>query len=251
MIGRILKWVGIIMIIGLLGLVMVAKILDRPLPDSVKGPAAEALAAEVLASVRHDQFADTKWVSWTFPGGHSYIWHMPSNHAQISYGKTVVNMNLNNQSGTAIHKGKPIEGKQLANALDKAWSFWCNDSWWLIAPHKINDPGTTRAIVDVSEKHPGKRGLLVQYESGGVTPGDAYLWIVDADGKPTGYEMWVGIIPIGGIYASWDKYEPLHSGALVSLEHDMGILKTGLGPLRSGESYTDIGLESDIFASMR
>jgi hypothetical protein len=251
MIKRILKWLAIILIILVVGLVVAVKVMDEPIPASVEGPAAEALATEVLNNIKHDQLADTKWVSWAFPGNHKYVWHVPSNHAQISYGSTVVKMDLDEQTGVASRKGEPLNGDDLANAIARAWSFWCNDSWWLIAPHKIMDPGTTRSVVDVSADHPGKRGLLVQYESGGVTPGDAYLWLVDADGMPTGYEMWTAIIPIGGIFASWDKYEALHSGALVSTEHDMGILKTGLGPLRSGDTYNDVGLDEDIFASMR
>jgi hypothetical protein len=50
-----------------------------------------------------------------------------------------------------------------------------------------SDEGTTRSLVKNEDK---TNGLLVSYASGGVTPGDAYLWKLDANGLPQSYKMW-------------------------------------------------------------
>lgn len=250
MIKKILKWLAIIAIVLVVVAIIAIKVMSKPLPTGETGPAAEALAQEVLAAVNHSALEQTDWVSWTFPGGHAYVWHVTSNYAQISFGGTTVKMNLDEQTGKVYRSGTELAGSAADKAIKKAWSYWCNDSWWLIAPHKVMDAGTTRSVVDVSDRYPDHRGLLVQYASGGVTPGDAYLWLVDQTGQPTGYEMWVDIIPIGGLYASWADYQALHSGAMVSVEHNMGIAKMGLGPVRSGQTCQAVGLTEDIFAGM-
>ena len=69
-----------------------------------------------------------------------------------------------------------IKDEQLDVLRGKAYSFFCNDSFWMIAPFKAFDEGVTRTIVMSKE---GNQNLLVSYASGGVTPGDSYLWILD------------------------------------------------------------------------
>jgi hypothetical protein len=68
---------------------------------------------------------------------------------------------------------------------------------------KVFDPGTRRGIVILED---GSEGLLVSYTSGGVTPGDHYLWILEASGLPKAWRMWVNIIPIGGLEFGWTDW---------------------------------------------
>ncbi len=62
----------------------------------------------------------------------------------------------------------------------------------------------TKSLTKVYERRlvktkTNKDALLVTYTSGGTTPGDSYLWHLDASGKPESYQMWVSILPIGGL----------------------------------------------------
>ena len=76
--------------------------------------------------------------------------------------------------------------------IQTAQHFFNNDSFWLVAPYKVFEQGVERRIVD----YDGKKPLLVTYTSGGSTPGDSYLWILDENGFPTSYKMWVSLIPL-------------------------------------------------------
>ena len=106
-------------------------------------------------------------------------------------------------------------GDAAKQKLDKAFSAYINDAFWLNPMSKLFEPGTTRELVDVD----GKKALKVSYGSGGVTPGDSYVWMVEPDGKPTAVKMWVSVIPVKGITFAWDGWMTLKSGARVAIDH--------------------------------
>jgi len=115
-------------------------------------------------------------------------------------------------------ENKNIQGKEKKELLNTALGYFNNDSFWIVAPHKLFDPGVTRKIVLLDD---GNKGLLVSYTSGGTTPGDSYLWKVDENYLPKSYQMWVSIIPIGGIEATWDNWTATESGAYLSTKHEL------------------------------
>ena len=127
-------------------------------------------------------------------------------------------VDINKQKGVAFKNGKRVTGEKEAQMVDQAWRHWVNDSFWLNAPCKIKDPGTNRALVPLEG---GRQGLLVSYSSGGATPGDAYLWELDDNDRPVSWKMWVSIIPVGGVQASWENWQQLPTGALLATTHEM------------------------------
>jgi len=145
----------------------------------------------------------------------------------------------------AKKNGQALAGDEAQDIIRKAWEFWCNDSFWLNAPAKIFDAGVKRSVVELED---GKQGLMATYTSGGITPGDSYLWKLDDNGLPTGYKMWVNIIPIGGVEFSWEKWNTLPTGAQISTFHDGGMLNLDISNLNAGNSIAALGLSSDPFA---
>ena len=69
-----------------------------------------------------------------------------------------------------------------------------------------------------------KNALLVTYTSGGSTPGDSYLWHLDQDGKPKSFQMWVEILPIEGLEATWENWTTTESGAQFPTFHKLLVL---------------------------
>jgi hypothetical protein len=78
----------------------------------------------------------------------------------------------------------------------------------------------------------GTQALLVTYTSGGDTPGDSYLWKLQPNGFPISFKMWVSIIPIGGIEASWDEWQVTESGAFLPARHSIGPITLDMGDVR-------------------
>lgn len=84
------------------------------------------------------------------------------------------------------------------DAAAAAWTQFINDSFWLLAPTKLSQPGALRETDgDV---------LIVHYESGGVTPGDRYRLTVDpATALVTRWEYQLGSGREG--HANWSEYQ--------------------------------------------
>lgn len=94
-------------------------------------------------------------------------------------GKERVALDLWDKGGFATDdEGRALTGEALADRLEDAWAHFINDSYWLCAPFKVFDDGAVRAAVD------GK--LRITFEKAvGLTPGDAYLYTLDENGRPT------------------------------------------------------------------
>lgn len=217
--------------------------LRENLPEGVKGKSAEALADQVLESIDTEAFKEIPWLQFSFRGGHDYLWDKQENMAIIKWDNNRVHLNLNNLVGQAWKNNQLVHGNEKEKLKEKAWAFWCNDSFWLNPIAKIKDPGTVRSIVETDGKNPS---LLVQYKSGGVTPGDAYLYLLDDNNRPTAFKMWVSIIPIGGIKATFDGWQNIN-GAWFSTDHKLGPLSIPITNLKAGNSFKDLGFEVNPF----
>jgi len=252
---KIAKWI----IIGLLGLTALltiggflfikSKSMDLPVGTNPAG--GDQLAQAMLLAVNKPAFDTIKYMKWDFAGRNQYVWDKQVNRARVTMGENVVLLDLNEITGRAFTNGIEVIGDGTNELIQTAWANWCNDSFWLLAPFKVFDPGTKRTLVPLEGQG---MGLLVTYESGGVTPGDSYLWILNKDNTPSRWRMWVNGIPglnkMGGALASWENWKTLYNGARVSTEHDLSIFQLSLTDLDAGESLRDIGLEEDIFEGL-
>ena len=245
---RTLRIAGIIAL-GLISLLLIGGwIYSEPRPVGTAGPEADALAQKMQTAINRTAWDKTRYLRWSFPGGHDYVWDKHAGLVQVKWGSKEVLLRTNDQSGRAWNSEQELKGENAEKAIQEAWGYFCNDSFWLNAPAKAFDPGTSRQIVN---KDDGTQALLVSYESGGVTPGDAYLWHLDETGKPTRYEMWVSIIPIGGLDATWEDWTTLASGANVAIAHDLGVYKMSLGDVKGGNALQDIALDVNPFDALK
>ena len=102
--------------------------------------------------------------------------------------------------------------------ISKALKYYNNDSFWVLAPYKVFDKGTERKLVKTAKNN---NALLVTYKSGGSTPGDSYLWLLDSDYKPKAFKMWTSLLPIDGIEASWSDWTTTESDAQIPSFHKL------------------------------
>lgn len=239
---------GIGLLVLIVGLFVAGWIISEPLPEGKSGPEAEALAKKMQAATNQAAWDTTHLISWDFADRHQLLWDRQRKLVQVKWSENKVILNTQNHlEGIAWEAGKQLSEEDAKEKLNDAWSYFCNDSFWLNAPGKVFDPGTSRKIVELED---GSQALMISYSSGGVTPGDSYLWILDENGLPVKWKMWVSILPIGGLESTWDKWQQLPTGAKVATAHKIGWYESTLTNIKVGNDWPEMGLNEDPFAPM-
>lgn len=218
-------------------------VLGNKKPETRKLVVANKLADKMLEAVNHKAWNEIKLINWTFSNRNSYLWDKFNKQVIYTSGNTKVMLNLKDKTGIAYTKGSKVEGEKAKKLLDKAYSNFCNDSWWLNPIVKVYDEGVERSVSD----NPNE--LMVNYNSGGVTPGDSYLWKLDESGLPKSYLMWTKILPIKGIEVSFEDWISLKNGTKIAQSHIINGLKfnVSITDLKIGNSFKDFGYENNPF----
>lgn len=203
---------------------------DEELPTGIQGKEADQLAATMLKALNQDAYINTDYLEWTFRGIHHYKWYKTDNICEVSWDDMTVILDLNTIKNSKVFAGQQeYNGNETQAYIQKANDYFNNDSFWLVAPYKVFDKGTERRLVQTED---GKNALLVTYTSGGSTPGDSYLWHLDDTGKPNSFQMWVKILPIDGLEASWDQWTTTDSGALLPTTHKFFVFDLDMGDVK-------------------
>jgi hypothetical protein len=242
---KALKYFGILVLILIVAAVIAGISANESKPVGTPSAEADALAQKMLAAVDKAGWDTTHIVQWTFKGMHDFLWDKQNNYVKVNWDDSEVLLHTKSVTGKAFQNGQEVTDEAQKNEMvQSAWSYFCNDSWWLNAPVKAFDEGTERSLVTLED---GREGLMVSYRSGGVTPGDSYVWILDENGMPTSYKMWVKIIPIGGLEFTWEAWETLPTGAKVATLHKSKILELDISNLKSGVEWSEFGMNGSPF----
>lgn len=228
------------------GAIIFLKIKSEPKPTIVSENGDE-LAKAMQTTLDVSAWDSLHFLHWSFRGDTEYTWDKVQNLVVVKWDGNQVNLTLDKVEGIAFSDGIQAGKWKTKWLVRKAWKKWCNDSYWMFAPFKVFDPGTRRTIAKLPD---GTQGLWVEYLTGGVTPGDGYFWILDADKKPKAFKMWVSIIPLKGVEASWENWVELSGGAWLSTAHGFDVfgkkISTEMLDVRQGVSWGDFGFDDQI-----
>ncbi|MEM5565143.1 hypothetical protein WNY78_08505 [Psychroserpens sp. AS72] len=199
---------------------------NEDLPTGEQGQAADQLATKMLNVLNHDAYKATDYIEFTFKKHHHYKWFKTENTCEVYWKNVKVNLDLTDLSKSHVyfsdqsadHLEIKYEGKEKQDYIQKAVDYFNNDTFWLVAPYKVFDEGVERRLVKTEDN---ENALLITYTNGGSTPGDSYLWHFDENGKPKSYQMWVDILPINGLEASWSDWKTTDTGAELPTFHKL------------------------------
>lgn len=115
--------------------------------------------------------------------------HYWDKHAGISHvvgkkgdAKLKAIIKLNEKTGDFWLDGKAVtDDKTKKELFGLAFSWWTNDSFWLVSPYKFFDQGVNLAAIDGQ--------LRTTFEGVGLTPGDAYLYQLNDKNKIKGWKF--------------------------------------------------------------
>lgn len=245
-----MKWVKrilivVVVLIAALGAFIALSNEKRPV--GTPGPEADALAHKVQSAVGVEHWNELGAILFTYAERHTVLWDRTRNFVRVDFGSKRAMYKLADMSGRAWDNNQDVsDAGARAKILTEGHKWFINDTFWLNPFVSLFDSSVTRALA--SDKD-GKQGLLISYASGGVTPGDAYLWFVGDDGLPNKWKMWVSVIPVGGVAATWDNWKELPGGAKVSTEHK-SLIKFGVTDLKAGKTLADVMPGEDPFKAL-
>jgi hypothetical protein len=232
---KVLKVIGSFLAILLVGVTIFYFIYNESIPKGTEGKEAEALASKMMKKLNYEAYQNTEVLEWSFRETHFYKWNKAENLVEVSWDENKVVLNTKHPEKSEVYvSNTKTENQQLIN---QATGFFNNDSFWLVAPFKVFDAGVERRIV----KHNNQDALLITYTTGGSTPGDSYLWILDENGLPTSFKMWTSIIPIGGTEASWSDWKTTEAGVQLPTKHKISLfgMELNMGNVKASNPKAD------------
>ncbi len=242
---RSAKWlIATLLALPGLGLVLYYT-LSEPLPHGQTGAEADALAHALQQAVDVEAWKRTLAVRFQFGSSRRYLWDRERGFARVEWDDERVLLRLKSHDGRVFHDGLPLWGDSARHLLDRASRFFAHDSFWLNPLATLFDPGVARELVRLPD---GERTLLVRYSRGELTAGDSYLWLPGTGGLPRAWKMWVSIMPLGGVKASWERWQTLRTGAKVATLHRLSARWISLHGVAGASSLRGLGAPGDPFA---
>lgn len=134
-----------------------------------------------------EAWESTRFIRFNFFGFRTHHWDRYTGRHRLE-GKTrdgdayVVVHNVNTREGSAYLNGEALEGDPKAEWLENAYGAYINDTYWLVMPYKLLDPGVN-LVYDGEETldRTGCHKLKLTFDGVGLTPGDTYWAYVNAE----------------------------------------------------------------------
>jgi len=172
-------------------------LLSCPAPSSDPNPAAEGfdlegsdpeaidIADRVMETMGgRENYDNVRYLSWDFFGMRTHVWDKWTGDLRFEEGDTLTLMNVNSREGRVWGGGEEItDAEALAEALQKGYESWINDSYWLLMPYKLKDSGVTLKYLGEGVTAEGRDAHMLQLTFGGVgvTPDNKYHVFVDKE----------------------------------------------------------------------
>lgn len=205
-------------------------------PASAQGPAgtADEKAAQVADRLMQalggkKAFDDAHYLRFRFAGFRNHWWDKWTGRHRVEFtnraGEHFVFLeNVNTHEGRGWRNGVELTGAEAKEGLERAYGTWINDTYWLLAPYKLRDPGV-HLTYDAEETIDGTvyDKLHLIFDSVGLTPKDQYwVWVNRGTGlmdrwayilqdypadKPATVWKWTDWKPYGGIMLASGRFE--------------------------------------------
>jgi hypothetical protein len=162
-------------------------------PDQPDARAAAVADAVMKAGGGDAGGAASKYLRFTFAvekdgairSSRTHYWDRVTNRHHLEWttkdGKSLVCVEyLDTREGVCTAGDQPLFDADAKPYLESAYEMWINDTYWLLMPYKMKDPGV-HLKYDGEAKESGKvyDKVLLTFDDVGITPRDRYWAYVD------------------------------------------------------------------------
>jgi hypothetical protein len=152
--------------------------------EAASDPEAIALADATLQAMGGRAAWDrTRYLAWNFFGRRSHVWDRYTGDVRIEWTdretsqRYLVLMKIGTGDGRAWSDGTEITDLvELAALLRAGHLAWTNDSYWLIMPYKLKDPGVMLRALGEGVTEDGRAADMIEltFDKVGATPQNKY-----------------------------------------------------------------------------
>ncbi|PRY10886.1 hypothetical protein CLV24_11213 [Pontibacter ummariensis] len=147
-------------------------------------PEAQAIAEKVMQNMGGKKnWEKTRYLAWTFNDQYQ-IWDKHENRFRWEQGDQVVVLDTERKEGKVYVAGEEMQDQEeKRKLLDRAYALWINNSYWLVMPFKLQDPGVNLKYLNEAQTMDGAPAdvLEMTFEEVGLTPQNKYWIWVDKD----------------------------------------------------------------------
>jgi len=184
-------------------------------------PEARQVAERVMEALGGaEAWSQVRLVHFGFAGRRTHDWDRSAGRHRVE-GETrdgehyLVIEDLDSRQGRAWLDGEEVHGERAAELLETAYGAWVNDTYWLLMPYKLLDPGVELTYQGTERIDGATYDVLgLTFDSVGLTPGDRYWAYVDRDSGLM--DRWAyrlqsqpeDAAPTVWLWQGWDWYGP-------------------------------------------
>ena len=190
-----------------------------------KDKKANAIVQEMLTAMGGmKNYNNTHFIQWDFVNRRLF-WDKWTGDVRVENpsAKQVILVNINTLKGKVYENGVLVKDQTKSNnLLENAKNWWINDSYWLVMPWKLQDPGANLTYLKTDKLPNGKVADILQltFKNVGVTPENKYWLYVDKgdhlikqwahyknfnDAEPKFLKPWNNYQKVGNILLSFDR----------------------------------------------
>ncbi|GAB3194180.1 hypothetical protein GCM10027293_01840 [Pontibacter aydingkolensis] len=150
---------------------------------------AKSIADNVMKNMGGEKaWNDTRYLAWTFNNQYQ-VWDKHQNRFRWEKDSLVAIIDTQTKDGKVYVAGQELQNpEEKQKLLDRAYALWINNSYWLVMPFKLQDPGVTLKYIGEETTMDGAKADVLQmtFENVGLTPQNKYkLWVDKKDGLVT------------------------------------------------------------------
>ncbi|MBB6609849.1 hypothetical protein H7F15_02255 [Pontibacter sp. Tf4] len=211
---------------GLLAFLLVLISVAAPATALAQDAKAQAVAQRALKNMGGKKGWDnTRFIAWSFRDQYQ-VWDKKQDKFRWEKDSLVVILDTRTKNGKVYAAGKEItDAGEKRKLLDQAYALWINNSYWLVMPFKLQDPGVHLKYLGEGKTMDGAVANMLEmtFDHVGLTPENKYhLWVDKKTGlvtqwayykdfhdkKPTFTRRWSDYKPYGTIMLASDRSNP-------------------------------------------
>lgn len=216
------------------GVAQVRKSPNPPAPGfDLAGSDARAvqIADAVMAAMGgREAWDETQLITWNFDGIRKLVWDKWSGDVRVDnlLDDQTVLLNITNDMGRVFRNGEELTNPDsVMKYVRQSKLNWIHDSFWLLMPFKLKDPGITLKYIGDEPTQAGKPAdaLQLTFKSAPTTLGSKYkLWVDKKSRLIIQWAQYAKPIDTDPLFTlPWDDYQP-HGNILLSSDrgdHDL------------------------------